>query len=258
MQKYKASIAAKVRELRIQRHWTQSELASHLGLSQSRLSEIERGGGSFTAEQFVLVLQLFNVGVSYFVDGVRSTHSQLHNALARLGAAHLRESEDVVPSERLDEVNRVVVEVLIDGSARLVTALAPVLVTNTDHIGLRRIESELATLGLESRLGWLVENVEAAIGQELSGPLATAWRKQYQRAAVQLAQFLESATRRLPTNESGDYDLPADILDSSIRSSSTLAETTAARSRISQRWNVITALEPGDFGQALRGARDGI
>lgn len=242
--------------MRTDRHWNQRELASRLGLSQSRLSEIERGDGSFTAEQFVLLLQLFNTGVSQFVDEKTTTDSQLQNALVRLGAAHLRESDDVIPSERLDDVNRVVVEVLIDGSARLVTALAPVLVANTDYIGLRRIESDLRDLGLENRLGWLVENVNAAIHDELSTQPAITWRRQYQRAAVQLTQFLESVSRRLRTSE-GDHQLPQDILDSSIRSSATLAKTKAARSSISERWNIITALQPEDFSQALRGLRVG-
>lgn len=243
--------------MRTDRHWNQRELANRLGLSQSRLSEIERGDGSFTAEQFVLLLQLFNTGVSQFVDEKATTDSQLQNALVRLGAAHLRESDDVIPSERLDDVNRVVVEVLIDGSARLVTALAPVLVANTDHIGLRRIESDLVALGLENRLGWLVENVSDAIHDELSAQPAITWRRQYQRAAIQLTQFLESVSRRLRTNEAGDYQLPQDILDSSIRSRATLAKTKAARSRISERWNIITALDPEDFRQALRGIRVG-
>jgi len=90
----------------------------------------------------------------------------------------------------------------------------------------------------------------------LSAQPAIAWRRQYQRAAVQLTQFLESVSRRLRTNEAGDYQ-PQDILDSSIRSSATLARTKAARSTISERWNIITALHPEDFSQALRGVRVG-
>lgn len=96
-----------VRELRTQRRWNQSELASRLGLSQNRLSEIERGGGSFSAEQLVVLLQLFNVGISEFVGEDWSPDSQPQNTLARLGASHMRESANVVSSDRLEEVNRV-------------------------------------------------------------------------------------------------------------------------------------------------------
>lgn len=250
---YRATIASRVKELRLLHHWNQRELASRLGLSQSRLSEIERGDGSFTAEQFLLLLQLFNVGVSHFVDEKPSRDAQLQNALARLGALHLRESDNVIPSERLEEVNDVVVEVLIDGSARLVTALAPVLVANADHISLRRIESDLVKLGLENRLGWLVENVEAAIQQELSTELTTKWRRLYQRASVQLAQFLDSVSRRWDADET----VLEDVLDPSIRSRSTVAKTKASRSKISNRWNVISSIRPDDFALALRGLRVG-
>ena len=46
-------IAAKVRSLRAARGWTQRALAGQLGLSQSRLSELERGAGSFTASNWL-------------------------------------------------------------------------------------------------------------------------------------------------------------------------------------------------------------
>ena len=63
LDKDRRRIAAKVRELRQSRNWTQAELSKRLQLSQSRLSEIERGAGSFTAEQFLLLLRLFIKGV---------------------------------------------------------------------------------------------------------------------------------------------------------------------------------------------------
>ncbi len=252
LDKYKVTIAEKVRELRTARRWNQQELAGHLGLSQNRLSEIERGGGSFSAEQLVLLLQLFNIGISEFVGEDEVADSQLQNALTRLGATHLRESENVVPSERLTEVNRVVVEVLIDGSARLITPLAPVLVANIDRIGLKRIDADLDRLGLENRLGWLVENVTEAIRQQFTDALSPAWRKRYQRALVLLDDFLESASdRRL-------QETHTDILDPTVRSSATLEKIVASRSAISERWNVVTDLKPSDFGEALRGAREGV
>jgi transcriptional regulator with XRE-family HTH domain len=52
LKKSRAWIARNVRELRKERRWTQAELAKRLDLSQARLSEIEGGDGSFTAEQF--------------------------------------------------------------------------------------------------------------------------------------------------------------------------------------------------------------
>src|SRR5262245_44974135 len=138
-------VAEKVRRLRRDRHWTQAELARQLRLSQSRLSEIEHGAGSFTAEQFLLILKLFNVGVSHFA-GARPSERELglQNALARLGAVHLQEGDDVLPSERLEDVNDVVRETLIAGVARQITALGPVLIANIDGVNLTRIHARLA------------------------------------------------------------------------------------------------------------------
>jgi len=111
----RTEIGSKVRALRTQRLWTQAELAKRLGLSQARLSEIERGLGSFSAEHLLELLRLFNVDVSHFESSPPDPTSQLQNALARLGARHLVESENVLPSSRIAHVNEVVLEVLDDG-----------------------------------------------------------------------------------------------------------------------------------------------
>src|SRR5271170_6249535 len=100
LRKARSEIARNVRELRKERRWTQAELAKRLRLSQARLSEIEGGDGSFTAEQFLLLLKLFNVAANHFIPKQRNQASEIQNALARLGAIHLQESEDVLPSER--------------------------------------------------------------------------------------------------------------------------------------------------------------
>ena len=65
-EQHRSKIARKVKTLREEKRWTQAELSGRLGLSQSRLSEIERGQGSFTAEQFLTILKLFNVPVTHF------------------------------------------------------------------------------------------------------------------------------------------------------------------------------------------------
>jgi transcriptional regulator with XRE-family HTH domain len=64
--------------------WTQEEFAHHLHLSQGRLSDLERGNGSFTSEQFLKILTLFNIPTSHFAANAASHDSQLQNALARL------------------------------------------------------------------------------------------------------------------------------------------------------------------------------
>src|SRR5262249_44243414 len=136
------------------RRWTQKELAARLEFSQSRLSEVERGAGSFTAEQFLLLLKLFNVGASHFVIGTGDPDLELQNALARLGATHLDESEDALPSERLEEVHAAIREALVSGAPRLVAALAPVLVRNAERLNLVKLYADLERTGLQRRLGW--------------------------------------------------------------------------------------------------------
>src|SRR5256885_1309157 len=105
-------ISNKVKLLREQRQWTQAELSRQLGLSQSRLSEIERGQGSFTAEQFIAILRLFNVPVTHFVSE-RKASSEIQNALARLGAAQLQEDPNYLSSDLIREASDIVREVLI-------------------------------------------------------------------------------------------------------------------------------------------------
>jgi transcriptional regulator with XRE-family HTH domain len=242
----KAKLAKKVRNLRVARQWTQSELASQLGLSQNRLSEIERGAGSFTAEQFLAILRLFNVTTDHFVSTPSSSEATVQNALARLGAAQLRES-DALPSEQLRDAQTVLREVLVaPDSPRLLTALAPVLIKNIDRVQLPRLALSLNELGLAHRLGWLIENTLEAVARDL--PAATkARQKQYRRAEVVLRSYLEHA----PAPQTAGPD----VLDPSIRSSKTLAQVTANASPIAQRWQIASELTPDDFAEALRGAR---
>ena len=141
--KTRQQIAAKVRELRLARRWTQAELARQLEISQNRLSDIERGDGSFTAEQFLLLSKLFNVAPGQFVHEPSDPGLAIQNALARLGALHVQESVHVLPSQELQEVHDVVREALLDGSPRIITALAPVLVRNAERLSLAKLHAEL-------------------------------------------------------------------------------------------------------------------
>ena len=241
-------IGAKVRELRRDRRLSQAALAGRLGLSQSRLSEIERGGGSFSAEQFLLILQLFNVAPSHFVgDTSGDPHAALQNALVRLGARHLRESESVLVGDRLAEVNRVVYETLIVATPRLTAALAPVLVRHIDQLNLSELYARLADAGLQRRLAWLVENVRDAIELELRQKPGRVRALHYRRAKFVLETFLEIAR----TPETATFP---DLFDTSIRSAKTRTEVTKASSVSSKRYGIVTRIQPEDFLRALRSA----
>jgi transcriptional regulator with XRE-family HTH domain len=223
------------------------ELAKQLGLSQARLSEIESGDGSFTAEQLLALLRLFNVPIEHFAHGAQGHDADLQNALARLGAHHLQESTEVLPSERLKEVGDVVRETLLCDSPRLLTALAPVVVRN--GINLPRVHAQLIEAGLDRRLPWLIANAREAVSHELAGQgLLARWAPAYRRAEVVFGEFL----RTLPAPPEG---APLDILDSRIRSPKTVQEVLASSSAISRRWRIVTRLQVKDFVRALREAR---
>jgi transcriptional regulator with XRE-family HTH domain len=80
VERLRSDIARKVRELRTGRGWTQAELAERLDASQARLSEIERGDGSFSAEQLLTLFKLFNVGPDHFAPAPvdRNAESRTH------------------------------------------------------------------------------------------------------------------------------------------------------------------------------------
>jgi transcriptional regulator with XRE-family HTH domain len=250
-------IAAKVRDLRRSRKWTQAELARRLQLSQSRLSEIERGTGSFTAEQFLVLLKLFNVTASDFVSEPGEQELRIQNAVARLGARHLQESVRVLPSEQLQDVQAVLREAIVDGSPRLVTSLAPILSRNALKLNLVKLYAELERLGLERRLLWVVENTLRAL--ELfhgeSGPDRREWARIDQAAALVLQRLLKVMA---PSGHDGaPRSPPPDILDTTIRSERTLEDVQRSSSKMSQRWGIVTSLRPEDFLQALKAARAG-
>ncbi|MGE0869599.1 MAG: helix-turn-helix domain-containing protein [Kofleriaceae bacterium] len=239
--KRQRQIAATVRGLRQQRKWTQAELAKRLGLSQNRLSEIERGAGSFSAEQLLLLLALFNVPVSAFTDEIAEPDLALQNALARLGASHLHEADHVLPSEQLREVGDVIREVLVGGSPRLLTGTAPVLVLHARSVNLRKIQVDLQRLGFENRLPWLIDNTLRALAL-----LREDTPRKLVPAIASLQLFLNLSENARPAS------VTIDVLDPTIRTEKTVAATRRRSSEISRRWGVVTMLSPEDFVEPLK------
>ena len=246
-------ISRTVRALRRERGWTQAELAEKLGLSQNRLSEVARGDGSFSAEQFLLILKLFNVTTSRFTGETGDRGAQLQNALARFGASHLRESTAAAPADDLVDPVAVTREVLVDGEPRLITALAPVLIEHAERIGLGKVYLDLERIGLERRLPWLCENSSAAVDPDLLRETPRTWAQRARRAVVVLDAFVASLSRGSDAQRA--QSLAPDTVDPNIRSKKTFDEVSAAASSISKRWGIVSTLQPGDFAQALRAAR---
>jgi transcriptional regulator with XRE-family HTH domain len=255
IEKRRVHIARKVGALRKERHWTQAELSTQLGLSQARLSQIERGDGSFTAEQFLSILELFNVRLEDFGEKAPDRGAQLQNSLARLGALHLTETTDELPSDRLRDVINVVHETLVVAeSPRHITALAPVLVVHASNVKLRVLETRLSDVGHARRLGWLLDNIVAATQRELADPISRKWKQVYRRAELLLSAHVDSMTTRglaAWSKAEGAWD----VLDPTIRSAETLREVVESSSPISQRWGIATSVQTTDFIRALKAAR---
>jgi transcriptional regulator with XRE-family HTH domain len=250
IKQYQQSIAKKVKELRKQRLLTQKELANYLDLSQNRISQIEAGEGSFSAEHLLLLAKKFNVPPSSFVDEEKKAEPALQNALARHGAEHLREIENTLPSEKLDDIVQLVREVLAaPQDSRSVAALAPVIVQHAHPPTLNRIRLRLIDEGLIQRYGWLLENIRWAIDEESAEDLSAEWKEKYKKADYVLKNLLSFpwfSVRKVPRE---------DVFDS-VTSSKTLEQLRSELSEVSKKWKIITSIQPADFAHALKEARE--
>lgn len=220
------------------------------GTSQARLSEIETGDGTFSAEQFLEILKSFNVGLDYFTNETSDDTALLQNALVRLGARHLKERDDVLPTAALGDLTTVVFEALLSATPRLTTALAPVLVLHVDELNLNAVRAKLASIGLQRRLDWLIDNTSQAVKEELRTAPPRVWAQRYRRAELVFETALDFAKHATPRQ-----DGPPDILDGNVRSKASLKQLVESSSEVSQRWGIATALQPDDFTTALRAAR---
>lgn len=246
-------IIRKIGELRRARGWTQADLASRLGLSQARLSVIERGGGTISAEQFIALLSLFNVGIEEFLPRA-DAQDQLQAALARLGALHLLEHPDVVPTSRFGQVREAIREVLTaPGSPRLVAALAPIVVCNIDALDLSLLHADLAAQGRGHRVGWLADNVRAAVRSVgTRGP--GEWQRRGRRTLLAADDLVAWA---YPLRRDGDgLRGREDLFDADISTERGRRSCQDVRSDVSRRWGVLSVIEVQDFTDALRGAHE--
>jgi transcriptional regulator with XRE-family HTH domain len=258
----RAEIARKVRALREKRGLTQAELSKKLGMSQSRVSGVERGDGSFSAEQFVEILRVFNVTVGDLVEEKADPEAKLHNALARLGASHLVEDPRLLPSEQLEEVESVIKEVLIAGGpARQVTALAPVLIQHVERLNLGKLWAECKNYGIERRLAWLIDSTLDAVQTALNTRgFASAHYRALRKAEGALRLFLKGGgPQGIRRDVDGSLDLDAtidlDIVGPRVTNEKTLRGVIHGSSVLAQRWGVATAIQPNDFYEAVRVVR---
>lgn len=249
---FKKSILEGLIRLRKERRLSQAEFAQILGLSQQRLSEIERTGGSITAEQLVSLLQRFNLPLSYFANVERQDEeSALQNSLARLGAKHLRESPNILAPEKWDHPDHVIFEVLYaHPSSRLIPALAPVIVANIHKINFNKLSKLFFDAGLVFRLSWVEESTLKAINNRLEEPILPHHLKSsYRRAQAALTTvvlYQNHIQKNVPKE-----DTPDDFLDPDIISNKSRELAKKERDRLAGKWRIVTRIKQKDFDEAL-------
>ncbi len=249
----RSEIGQKLKALREARLLNQSHLAEWLGISQARISLIERGKAALDAGEFLDVLRIFNVPASHFQPPVGDQEALvLQNALIRLGANHLYANQKVVPEEALEDPGTVIRKVLADGTnPRQIAALAPVLVFQVNRINPALLWSRFVDYGLEQRFGWLLENTVAAIEATSSKNRDRATSRQLRKAGTHLRHFLD----QIEPQRLAALEKPQDILGE-VYSKRTLEVTQESLSDSSRRWSILTNLHPQDFIVALEAALD--
>jgi transcriptional regulator with XRE-family HTH domain len=250
-EKQQKRISSALRRLRQERRWSQSEFAQKLGISQSRLSEIESGKGSISAEQLITVMQTFNVPLNYFVKTkATDPEAPLRNAIARLGGSQLTEDPNILPSEKLNDIYTVIFETLVGGaSSRLITSLVPVIINNAPHVNFSYIQKKLAKYRLENRLYWIGEGIIRALDQRLTTFVPREQSLKYRRAKTILDNFFGIELR---INKGRDFH--EDLLDSDIASQKTLDQIKVSRDDLANKWHIVTRITEDDFYQSLLAA----
>lgn len=254
--KYRRSIIEGIKKVRKDRRYTQAEFAKLLGLSQQQYSKIERGEGTISAEQFLLILDKFVLPLSYFVETKPKEKDEaliLQNALASLGATHLREIQGIFIPEKYHNPNEVVFEALEEyQSSRLIAALAPVIVKNIQRINLNVIEKKLQEWGYENRLWWILENTLVSVRNRLKKVyLPREVKLNYQRAATTLTNHsLIGKSRK--NGEWYQRSKQVDIFDPGIITEKTLESVKSKLDPQAKHWNIITSIKQSDFENALK------
>jgi transcriptional regulator with XRE-family HTH domain len=75
-------IAKRLRVLRLQRNWSQAELANALSVTSQQVQKYERGANRITAGRLARIAEILEVSVMYFYDDNRNSGSAGAHAVA--------------------------------------------------------------------------------------------------------------------------------------------------------------------------------
>ena len=238
-----------LKRLRKEKGFTQSQMSQVLGISQSRLSEIEQGKGSIAAEQLLFLLKEFNLRLDdFWSKPPQNISAQLENSLHRLGAYYLVPNPSLVPSDRLSEVHDVLRETLIGvPSKNHILALAPVIVRQIKLINFDTLCMKLYDLGIDARVWWIVEGTLWAVRQRLKWVLPLDIQDFYQLAVEILSRKTKPANYFFNVRKG----YPQDVFDSDILSAKDFEEVRKKRDELATRWRLITRIRVENLAGAL-------
>jgi transcriptional regulator with XRE-family HTH domain len=238
-----------LRALRAERGWTQRRVATALGTSQSRLSVVERGEGSISAEQLLTAMQLFGVPAERFRPAGVTRAGVMARARALLGSPDAVGAPSV--EQRADAAQALLVEVLLaPRKGTHLQVLAPLLVRNLDLIALPRVYERLEQRGRGARLGWLADAVAAAI-QSLSTPLPGAWGPLARHAEVALYAFSTQLQDARDRSERSRL-LVEDVLETGLSSAVELEALRRENGVEAKAWGIVTGCGVAGFAKALQ------
>lgn len=219
----------------------QTTLAAELGVSQAHLSNVERGRASFTAEQFLYLVQRFNLSLETFLPVV-DDDAAVQNALLHHGAWHLAQ----VPSAgapRYANVNELIVRVLRVPLPRHVAALLPVVLHRVRELSLPAVRDGLDHAHVAHRLEWLLDVIEHALAKK---PLPETY--------VLPAREVRMVISLVRDSTEPDVVRGPDVLDLAIRSVETARELLATGDPIARKHNIATSLTVAYFVDAMNHA----
>jgi transcriptional regulator with XRE-family HTH domain len=97
-----ASIGARLRRLRKERHLTQCELARQIGIQQSDLSRMEKGEYRVSLDNLVKILAVFDLAVADFFRPQAEEPRPVHQALSQQDMQTLQLLRQLGPEARAE------------------------------------------------------------------------------------------------------------------------------------------------------------